>query len=117
MKWKNWYLAAFVVACLGMAAYEMLFFWYDAETSRSTVLVSNFVTIFFLIFWLDADSKEHPDIYRPYEYNQLLIFLWLPYLPYYLWRTRGVAGLFLLGGILGLYFSGTFGQLALAFAL
>ncbi|MFH0129244.1 hypothetical protein ACGLHS_03490 [Variovorax sp. VaC1] len=117
MKWKNWCLSAFAVACIVTAAYEVLFFWYEVEASRSTVLMSNFVTIFFLVLWLDADSKEHPGIYRPYEYNQLLIFLWLPYLPYYLWRTRGALGLLFFGAILGLYFAGTFAELALTYLL
>ena len=113
MKQKHWFMAAFVAACMAMATSEMLFFWFGGDMRRSTALLANLVTVLFLVLWLNADSKEHRNIYRPYEYGQLLMFLWLPYLPYYLWRTRGPVGFLLLCGILVLFFAGALVQWAL----
>lgn len=116
MKQKHWFMTAFVVACMVMAAGEVLFYWFDSDMSRNTAFLVNLVTVLCLVLWLNADSKEHRNIYRPYEYGQLLMFLWLPYLPYYLWRTRGPVGLLLLCCILLLFFAGTLMQWGLYLA-
>jgi hypothetical protein len=50
--------------------------------------------------WVDEDSRGRANIYRPYEHGWLIYVYWIPYVPYYLWRTRGVNGLFAFAGLL-----------------
>jgi len=66
-----------------------------------------------LVLWVDTDSRDYPKIYRPYEYGYLVFLFWLPYLPYYLWRTRGWVGMLILGGFLVLLMLGYLVQWAL----
>ena len=43
---------------------------------------------------------SHTKKYIPYDYGFLVFMYWLPYLPYYFIKTRGVLGLMYLVGIL-----------------
>ncbi len=51
------------------------------------------VFLVLVVMWIDADSRSRPDVYRPFEYGFLVAIYWIPYAPYYLYRTRGVKGL------------------------
>jgi hypothetical protein len=66
-----------------------------------------------LAWWVSADSRNHPAIYRPFEFGWLVLYALPIYLPYYLVRTRGLAGVGLLLGFIALYCLGTLMQLAL----
>ena len=113
MKWKTWCLVGYIVACIVFAAYQGVLYWNDAEENRGAETLATIVCVLFLVLWVDADSKGHPEIYRPYEFGYLLLFLWLPYLPYYMWRTRRVRGLFAFIGLAALFFSGVLVKLGL----
>ena len=71
-----------------------------------------FVTIWVLVFysllalWVDADSRERKDIYRPFEYDYLVFVFAIPYLPYSLVRTRGALGILWLLGLVALFYLG-----------
>lgn len=69
------------------------------------------LSVFLLVLWLDADSKGRPQVVRCFDYGFLVVMFWLPYLPYYLWRTRGAAGLFMYAGFLGVLSMGFLVQL------
>lgn len=43
-----------------------------------------------LVIWITEDSKSQPHVYQPFE---LALLFWVPYLPYYLRKTRGSKGL------------------------
>lgn len=117
VKTKNYYLATFVVLCIINAAYQGVFSWYDQEPSAFLIDVSWYWSLIVLIMWMDADSKEHNHrVYRPYEFGFLVFMFWLPYLPYYFWRTRGAIGLAMLGGVASLLFSGYLAQMLIYFA-
>jgi hypothetical protein len=103
---KTWLLLTLLAVSVLVAAYEAVLYWFDAEPTGSVLSVWNFVFVILLALWVDADSKDYPQIYRPFEYGYLVLLFWIPYLPYYLWRTRGAAGLLMLGGLVTLYFLG-----------
>ena len=67
--------------------------------------LSLFVSVILVGMWVDADSRGRPNIYRPYEYGWLVYVYWIPYIPYYLWRTRGAKGLLLFVVLLAVLFS------------
>ncbi len=78
-------------------------YWYSLEPSEGLSVLFDFIFVVLVVLWVDADAKDHPEIYRPFEYGYLLLLFWLPYLPYYLWRTRGARGMVLFGAFLGLF--------------
>jgi len=110
---KAWSLIGYIVVCVVFAGYEGVLYWNGAEGSGGAEWISTTVAILFLVLWIDADSKGRPEIYRPYEYGYLLLFIWLPYLPYYMWRTRRVRGLLAFAGLAGLFFSRSLVQLGI----
>jgi peptidoglycan/LPS O-acetylase OafA/YrhL len=113
MRTKMWLLAALVAVSVIGAGYEVVFHLHHADPRPGALYLWDFIFGILLALWIDADSKEHSEIYRPYEFGYLLLFLWLPYLPYYLWRTRRARGLLLLGGFLALFFLGFLVRLAI----
>lgn len=56
------------------------------------------VFLVLLVLWVDQDCRERKNIYRPFEFGFLVFLFWLPYLPYYLLRTRRAWGLLWLIG-------------------
>jgi hypothetical protein len=103
---RKWLIMALVALSVISAATEGLFYWFDFGDIPDTALLVDFLNIIFLILWIDADSKGRQQITRPFDYGFLLYLFWLPYLPYYLWRTRGPWGLLIFVGFLILLFPG-----------
>jgi hypothetical protein len=98
------YMLALSAGSVMVAAHDAVFYWHGAEPSSQ---VAEFWPVLFaviLVLWLEEDSKKYGNIYRPFEFGYLLLFLWLPYLPYYLWKTRGARGMVLLGYLFVLAF-------------
>lgn len=110
MRWKTAYLVGFFLTCALTAAHQMLMYWRDADPGPGASSIAGFVTVLFLVLWLDADSRHRPNIYRPFEFGYLLLLLWLPYLPYYLWKTRRWQGIALLAAFAVSFFAGYLGQ-------
>jgi hypothetical protein len=96
----NTLLVGILIGSVIVGAYDALAYWHDAESTSAASRLWPFAFSVLLAMWLQEDSRGHPEIFRPFEFSYLLFFLWLPYLPYYLWRTRKVKGLLLLAGIL-----------------
>ena len=113
MKRKTWWLVGYIAVCLVLAVYQVVLHLHHAQGSRDAELLATTVAALFLVLWIDADSRGRPEIYRPFEYGYLVLLLWLPYLPYYLWRTRKVRGLFEFAGLVLLFFAGDFVQFGL----
>jgi len=92
------------------ASYEAVLYWHDREETESVLNLAGVVFVLLLALWIEEDSKTQPQIYRPFEHGQLAFLLWTPYVPYYLWRTRGSRGLLMLCGFIFLLLSGWFVQ-------
>ena len=103
---RNTLLLGLLAGSVLMGLYEALFYWRGVEPASVFISVWPFVFVVLLVLWLEEDSRLRPNIYRPFEFGYLLFFLWLPYLPYYLWRTRGWAGLLMFVGFVALAFLG-----------
>jgi hypothetical protein len=111
MNTKHFYLLGFIALCFATAIYEGLLCWYDKDATESLLTATSLVSLLALVLWVDSDSKEHSkEIYRPHEFGFLVYLFWLPYLPYYFWRTRGVMGLVKLTGLVSFLFLGYFVQ-------
>jgi hypothetical protein len=108
---KEFLLGTLVFVSLLGAVYEGVLYWHSVEPADNLVWLWQVFFVVLLVLWVDADSKGYPKIYRPYEYGYLVFIFWLPYLPFYLWRTRRAIGVAMFGGFLGLYFLGYFGKL------
>ncbi|PYL78792.1 MAG: hypothetical protein DMF21_14380 [Verrucomicrobia bacterium] len=99
------YLVAFGALSLVTALYGGITSWYDVRTSEPLISLSTFVSVILVAMWVDADSRGRPHIYRPYEHGWLIYVYWIPYVPYYFWRTRGAKGVLEFAGLLCLLLS------------
>ena len=117
MRTKSLVLGSLIGLSLLAAVYQGLAYWYEEDVTSRFLALWSLVFVFLLVLWVDMDSKDRPEIYRPHEYGQLVFFWWLPYVPYYFWRTRKTRGLLLLMGFVVLYFLGHLVQWAMYFAL
>ena len=107
MQKRTFLLLALVSLSVIGAIYEGILYWHDLEGGKNLFSIWQLFFVVLLALWIDADSRAFPKIYRPYEYGYLVFLYWIPYLPFYLWRTRGVAaGMLMLAGFVGLWFLG-----------
>lgn len=105
------YLLALLIGSLLVSSVEVLAYWRDVEPSSQIVAAWPVIFLVLLVLWVVEDSKAQPGIEKPFEF-EFLVFIWaIPYLPYYLWRTRRWRGIWLLIGLVLLYFLGYLGQL------
>jgi len=104
---KKYYLILVLVGSLLLLAVSdgISYFREIGSISLSTNLL-HFLPLILLVLWIDADSRDYPQISLPFDRGFLLWLFWLPYLPYYLWRTRGPKGLLMFAGFLLLFFGG-----------
>jgi len=110
---KTW-LAASLIFVLAMSALvDGLFFLRGLFDSPVSSALAGYVAGILLVMWIVADRKDYPQIGRSFDDGFLLMVFWLPYLPYYLWRTRRGAGLWMCAGFLGLFSLSFFVQLAI----
>src|SRR4051812_8562392 len=97
------YLMGLIAGSVVVAVYDAFTYLGNIEPIRSVASVWPFAFLVLLALWIVEDSQAYPSVYKPFEYGFLVFLYWLPYLPYYLWRTRGALGLVMLGGIVVLY--------------
>lgn len=72
-----------------MGVYEAFLYYKDIELTKSLYTVWALIFIILLALWVSEDSKKHKDIYKPYEFGFLVFIFYIPYMPYYLIKTRG----------------------------
>jgi hypothetical protein len=113
---KKWLIFSLIALSLSSAAIEGLHYWFNPDEGTTTESLADLVTLILLALWIDADSRDHPQIARPYDYGFLVYVFWLPYLPYYLCRTRGPLGLLMFAGFLILMLLGSLVQLGIYMA-
>ncbi|MBR0837075.1 hypothetical protein JQ612_28090 [Bradyrhizobium manausense] len=113
MNTKTWLAVSLICVAAMSALVDSLFFWRGMYARPLTSTISDTLFALLLIMWIVADQRDHPQVERPFDYGFLLAVFWLPYLPYYLWRTRRFAGLWMLAGFLVLFSLGFLIQLAI----
>lgn len=116
MNRNKWFTHTLLAVLLIPAILEGLFYLYGAETTPITASLADILFLILLVLLVDNDSKNYPQITRPFDYGFFLYIFWLPYLPYYLWRTRGPLGLLMFAGFIILLFLGWLIQLGIYMA-
>ena len=99
------YLVGLVIGSVLAAVADALSYWYGVESS-AVLAVWPAIFLILLILWVVEDSKGYPSIYKPFDFGFLAFVFAVPYLPYYLWRTRRFKGLLFLAGLAVLYLLG-----------
>jgi hypothetical protein len=117
MNLKTWLATSLVCVSAMSALVDGLFFWRGIYATPVTDAFADTLLTLLLIMWIVADQRDHPQVERPFDYGFLLMVFWLPYLPYYLWRTRRRAGLLMFVGFVGLFSLGFFVQLTMILAI
>ena len=94
------------VNCI-ISIYQAVLFYHGLQASLEFDKASGFVFASLLAFWVDADSRNRPEIYRPtFDIGLFVYLFWMVYLPYYLIRTRGRAGWLWIVGLAAMFFLG-----------
>jgi hypothetical protein len=109
----NAVLYFFVSASVAIGLIEVFAYHFGTDVRRGALALWSQVSALLLAWWVAADSRGRPGIYRPFEFGWLVLVALPIYLPYYLFKTRGVMGLAILLGFLALPSLGFFLQLGL----
>lgn len=97
-----------IAISVAVGLYQAIKFYLGYETSLEFEKTWSYVFPLLLAFWVEADSRGRPEVYRPSLDMGLFIYLiWIIYLPFYLLRTRGARGWLWILGLLSLAFLGT----------
>jgi hypothetical protein len=115
MKRKKWLIIYLISISTISALFDGLFYLRGVPSTPATAALAGVLSPLLLVLWVDVDSKGHRQVGRSFDYGFLVLIFLLPYLPYYLWRTRGVAGLLMCAGFLGLFLMGFLVQLLIYF--
>lgn len=117
MNTKKWLVASLICVLAMSALFDGLFYWRGIFDSPASSVLADCISAVLLVMWIMADRKDHPQIGRSFDDGFLLLVFWLPYLPYYLWRTRRGAGLRMFAGLVGLFSLGFLVQVAILMVL
>ena len=113
MNIKTWLAASLICVLAVSALFDGLFFWLGIYDRPVSAAVADTLSVILLVMWIVVDQRDHPQVERSFDYGFLLTIFWPPYLPYYLWRTRRGAGLWMFAGFLGLFSLGFLVQLTI----
>jgi hypothetical protein len=106
MNRKKWLIASLISISTISALFDGLFYLRGVPSMPATAALAGVLTPLLLALWVDVDSKAQRQVGRSFDYGFLVLMFLLPYLPYYLWRTRGAAGLLMCAGFFGLFLMG-----------
>lgn len=101
------YFVGLVVGSALVALAEGVAAWRGVELTSLAVAAWPYLFCVLLVLWVLEDSRNHPEIYQPFEFDYLVLLWVIPYLPYYLWRTRRARGLLILLGVVALFCLGS----------
>lgn len=101
------YLVGLVIGSALVALAQGIAAWQGVELTSLAVTVWPFLFCVLLVLWVLEDSRRHPEIYKPFEFDYLVLLWVIPYLPYYLWRTRRGRGVLMLLGFVALFCLGS----------
>jgi hypothetical protein len=102
MNREKWLIVSLISISVISGVFEGLFYLRGVPSMPASSTPAGALSVYLLVLWIDADSKVRRQVARCFDYGFLVVVFWLPYLPYYLWRTRGGAGLLMCAGFLGL---------------
>jgi hypothetical protein len=109
----KWRLYALVTVSLLTALDDGVVYWAHSARGARADLVFVYAFPLLLALWIDADSRDYPQIRWPFD-RGLFMWLYMPVLlPVYLYRTRRARGLALLLGFVALGTLGGFVALAI----
>lgn len=97
------YLVGLVVGSGLVAVAQGVAAWHGVALTSLAVAAWPFLFCVLLVLWVIEDSRNHAEIYKPFEFDYLVLLWVIPYLPYYLWRTRQLRGLLMLLGFVLLF--------------
>jgi uncharacterized membrane protein len=89
-----------VVISILMALYEFIAYIIEIYPNEYLLKISSTIFLFLLVMWVVEDGRSKTNIYKPYDFGFLILMFWLPYMPYYFLKTRGLIGLVYLVGLL-----------------
>lgn len=99
---------------VAVGLYQATLFYLGGDTSEEFERVWGYIFPLLLAFWVEADSKGRPEVYRPsFDMGLFIYLIWIVYLPFYLLRTRGTRGWLWIAGLLSLAFLGMILQWAI----
>ena len=111
MNRKKWLIVSLISISTISALFDGLFYLRGVPSMPATATLAVVLSPLLLALWVDVDSRDHRQVGRSFDYGFLVLVFLVPYLPYYLWRTRGAAGLLICAGFLGLFLMGFLVQL------
>jgi hypothetical protein len=92
---------ALIVLGASVGLYEAALFYNGQNVGESFAATWQTVAVLLLAMWVEADSRGRTDVYRPFEMGLFVVIFAIPYVPYYLFKTRGIAGFaWLIGAII-----------------
>ena len=106
MSRKKWLIISLVGISSISALIETLFYLRGVPLTPVATDLAITVFPFLVVLWIDADRRDHPQVGRCFDYGFLVFLFLVPYLPYYLCRTRGATGLLMCVGFVGLFLMG-----------
>ena len=89
---KSFLVVGLVLLAVISAIYAGIMYWEGYESSERLFTVWETLFVLFLVWWVELDSRERAEIYRPYEYGFLVLIYWGLYVPYYFIQTRKLKG-------------------------
>jgi hypothetical protein len=98
-------LSVLILLSLAVGAYEAVAYSHGHFVGHSFQVVWEFVFVLLIVFWIERDRLRF-NIYHPFEFGFLVFLFWIPYLPYYLIRTRRALGVVWLAGFIFLFCCG-----------
>lgn len=102
MNKKNVSIALLIFLAIGVGFAEVLLNSRGEVVSDATQSLWGFIFLIVTIVWATADSETN-DFDRPFDFGFLLYIFWPVALPYYLISTRGIEGVVLLLGFMGIW--------------
>ena len=100
-------LVALIALTLMSAAGRYTLSKHSVQVPGSLDLFENLLFASILTWWVRADRQVHK-FDASYEFEAFLLFLWFVVLPYYLFRTRRIKGMFMTAGFFGLFITPLF---------
>lgn len=90
---------------VGACAYLIgVYFLTDDVPSERLMLLYRFIIVVLSAWYVVLENRERRYVYEPYELGMLIWIAWPVYLPYYLFRSRGLKGILMFLGLLVLVF-------------
>jgi quinol-cytochrome oxidoreductase complex cytochrome b subunit len=87
---------------------DSIIMYIDIEENSSTAPIWGFLGYYFICLWIFRDAKNQDKIYKPFDFGFLIYLFMIPYIPYYIVKTRRLTGFLKLIAILVILVTGTY---------